>query len=559
MPALDPKDRPELIARRHPDWVEFERHYRWLGDTLEGGARYRDADYSGTLFEDHGVGLGIGGSGYVVGIGGVESTVGGLSKPNVDYRRRTKRNLIPHRSECEAGGQDSYEQRRERTPVPKVLERLVNRHLSRIYAREVRREAPDILANWWADVDGRGTEIGEWMRDVVGPMILAYGFADLCFDHPPAEDGEEPATRADVVRLGLDACVASVIRPENMAWYRLDRRGRYLECLVAERDDCGEVLWRHWTEVDSVLYRRVNANQIDEVSTTPHPYGRVPIVRAFDKRKLRCPHVGQPRYEAVAELQKAIYNGESERILGAIYTAHPKLLVPEKAVDESGNLNVSLDMALIMPSDKDGDPVPYQYLSAPTDGADEQRQLVQDFADAADREGALQKPAGASGTGAGTVAQSGISKVMDSQESHDLLSDESRVLARVERQAAEYALLVLHDGDIDACEADLAATTIDYPQDFDLTTAADSATALADVQSLAKDAGELPAVEAHAMKQVVRKSFRGLDAAAYAEMDADIDALVDRKRQQRDEYREAGLLGMQAAADSTVPPEDDPF
>ena len=133
---------------------------------------------------------------------------------------------------------DDYELRRARTPVPTFVAESVETHLSRIYAREVKRVGPPRLMGWWADVDGCGTTVDQWMSETVAPLLLVLGQLDLYMDHPPAPDGEPIETKADLQRLGLDRCVASYILPENMLWWRLDPSGqRYLECLVLEHHE----------------------------------------------------------------------------------------------------------------------------------------------------------------------------------------------------------------------------------------------------------------------------------------------------------------------------------
>ena len=127
----------DLIQKRHPEWTEHNVRWRWLLDSLEGGQRYRDAIY-----------------GY-------------------DTQGLPIRNLIRHKREYPAPGSDpvsiphtvddclspaylqnrsvgpatddDYELRRARTPVPTFLAETVETHLSRIFAREVMRDGPDVL------------------------------------------------------------------------------------------------------------------------------------------------------------------------------------------------------------------------------------------------------------------------------------------------------------------------------------------------------------------------------------------------------------------------------
>ena len=90
---------------------------------------------------------------------------------------------------------DDYELRRARTPVPTFVAEAVETHLARIYAREVRRDGSPELVRWWADVDGCGATIDQWMTETVAPLLLVLGQLDLYIDHPPAPVGEpEPET-----------------------------------------------------------------------------------------------------------------------------------------------------------------------------------------------------------------------------------------------------------------------------------------------------------------------------------------------------------------------------
>ena len=162
---------------------------------------------------------------------------------------------------------DDYELRRARTPAPTFVAEAAETHLARIYSREVKREGPPRLTAWWRDVDGRGTSIDQWMASSIAPLLLVLGQLDLIVDHPATPDGEQVRTRADEIRLGLDGCVASYILPENMMWWRSDRLGRYVECLVREVHDDGRSFWRFWDASSWTLYDASG----EVVKTAPPP------------------------------------------------------------------------------------------------------------------------------------------------------------------------------------------------------------------------------------------------------------------------------------------------
>ena len=513
----------ELIGRRHPEWVEHQLRWRWLLDSLEGGERYRQAVY-----------------GY-------------------DHRGLPVRNLVRHKREypdpcevgCDLGGDfpirpgqglaesairagqdpaatatdDDYELRRARTPVPTFVAEAIDTHLSRIYAREVRREGPDHLMRWWADVDGCGTSIDQWMAEAVAPLLLTLGQLDLCFDHPTAPDDEEIETRADAERLGLDRCLASYILPENMLWWRLDPTGNhYEECLVREShegEDGAEVRYRHWTASGSTLYD-VDGERIE---ATPNVFGRVPIIRVFDRRKPRCKNIGQPRYEGVAERQREYYNRDSELILSDTTQAHPLLQGPEDFVQADGTIPIGPSWLLPKKKNVEGGAATYEgfeVVQFPKDGAESIRKNKADLRDDVDRDSALVRPTGRDG-----VAQSGVAKVIDHSDGNNRLAKIAKILGRAEERIAEMALTVLDDGPPDPEER--SGVRIAYPTEFDLFTADDMARAAASFQGLAAGAGALPLIEGLMLARLVRLCLPGLGDVQYAECDAELAAYLDRR------------------------------
>ena len=509
-----------LIRLRHPEWRENQIRWRWLLDSLEGGERYRQAVYG------H------------------------------DLRGLSIRNLIRHKREYpdprESGGSfvdpslfgvdrlregddpafsatdDDYELRRARTPVPTFVAEAIDTHLSRIYAREVRREGPERLSDWWADVDGCGTSIDQWMAETVAPLLLTLGQLDLAFDHPAAPEGEEVETRADAERLGLDRCVGSYILPENMLWWRLDPTGhRYAECLVREYHE--EVQgpaerYRYWTAEDSTLYDP--DGQV--IATTPHSFGRVPIIRVFDRRKPRCKNIGQPRYEGVAERQREYYNRDSELILSDTTQAHPLLQGPEDFVQADGTIPIGPSWLLPKKKNTQGGAATYEgfdVVDFPKDGAESIRKNKADIRDDVDRDSALVRPTGRDG-----VAQSGLSKAFDHSDGNNRLAKIAKILGRAEELIAEMASTVLGDGRVEP-----GPILVLYPTEFDLFSAADMATSTASFQQLIAGSGALPFVEGLMLGKLMRLCLPGLADAQYAQGDAELAAyLLEEHRERKD-------------------------
>jgi hypothetical protein len=513
-------DALELIRRRHPEWQEHHRRWQWLLDSLEGGERYRRAIYG---FDGRGL------------------PIRNLVRHKREYPEpreaaTARGGLSPFPAigfageAAELSTDDDYELRRTRTPVPTFVAEAVEAHLSRIYAREVRRDGPEALRRWWADVDGCGTSIDHWMAETVAPLLLVLGQIDLYFDHPPAPEGEEIATRADAVRLGVDRCIASVLLPEDMLWWRLDATGaRYAECLVrehAEDEDGGQVVrYRHWTETESTLYA-ADGTALEVVS---HPFGRVPIVRVFDRRKPRCRNVGQSRYEGIAERQREYYNRDSELILSDTTQAHPLLQGPEDYLQADGTIPIGPSWLLPKKKNTQGGAATYEgfdVVAFPKEAAESIRRNKADLREDVDRDSALVRPAGRA-----AALQSGVAKMLDHLDGNLRLAKLAKVLARAEQAAAELALLVMGDGG--PAPADQAVVSVVYPADFDLFTASDVATATAQFQALAARAGALPTTEGLMLGRLVRVCLPGLSDAQYARCEEEISAYVADQARRR--------------------------
>jgi len=519
----------ELITRRHDEWVEHYARWRFLQDSLEGGDRYRYAVY------------GIDSIGYPAmnlirhrrEYPAESKDQNGLIAPfvysPVTYMTAARAGLPPGMTNRVAATDNDYDLRLARTPVPAFVAEAITRHLSRIYAREVGRNGPAEITEWWNDVDGQGTTIDDWMSETIAPLLLTLGHLDLQFDRPEAPAGVAVRTRADEKSAGINRCIASYILPENMLWWRLTHAGRYAECLVLEYqegdDGCLEPSYRHWTASESTLYD----GEGNLIKRSPHFYGQVPIVRVFVRKKTRCRNVGHSDYEAIADRQREYYNRDSELILSDTLQAHPLLTGPDDYVREDGT--VSVGPSYLLPKKKNSEGATpfyesWEFVDPPKGAAESIRRNKLDIRDGVDRDAALVKPAGSAGTGAGVVGQSGKSKAFDHAELNDLLTRRARTLARAERLAAEFALMVIRGGPIDA--ADKMSLVVTYPAEFDLYSAEDLAALIGELQKVLAAAGTLPETEGDLIKRLIRLAIPGLSDTRYAELDAEVVGFLTR-------------------------------
>jgi hypothetical protein len=522
-------DGRKLIDRRHPEWAEHNLRWRWLLDSHEGGDRYREAIY-GTdrrglplrnmirhkreYPDPREVNPDSRGSTYV---GGTATGLAGL--------------MDSYASNQALPTDDDYELRRARTPVPSFVSEAVESYVAKVYGGEVRRDAPATpafngLREWWDDVDGLGTPADAWFKDVVAPLLLVLGQLDLCFDHPTAAPGVVK-TRADQRRLRLDRCVVSYVLPENVLWWRLTEQRRYAEVLIREYADGGQCRFRHWTtETCTVL-----DDKGETVETHDNPFGVVPVIRIFDRRKPRCRNVGRSRMDAVAELQREYYNRDSELILSDTTQAHPLLQGPEDFVQADGTIPIGPSWLLPKKKNTQGGTATYEgfeVVDFPKGGAESIRQNLDRLSDQFYRLTKLSRPAGTSGTTAGSIGQSGVAKAFDHDDLHQVLASYAATLAEAEERAAAMALVVLTDGTPPEGEIEVS-----YPTAFALNAADAIAAITGDIQAALASAGEAPTTETALITEAVRKTLKGRPDAFYEAVEAEVAQAIARKASAR--------------------------
>ena len=503
----DPDRRPpgeEIIRRRHPDWIEQQLRWRWLHDSYEGGERYRTAEYGrdrrGLLNrnlirhkreypdpqEFPNQQIGYGSFSVSTSFVGEQAGIGPL----------------PGQLGADPGAtahDDDYEYRRARTPIPEFMREAIEIHLGKIYDQEIRREGPPELksdpgadvAPWWDDVDGAGRSIDDWMREDVAPLLMAMGCLDVCFDRPALPEGVEIRTARDEIDNDQNRVIASYILPDNMVWWAKDYAGNYVECVVREFSgeeyadevaggdspaddgapygpDARAVRYRHWTTKTVALYD----GEGEEIEAPrEHGYPFVPIKHLVDVKRHRTPHVGKPRYEAIAEYQKEYYNRSSELVLNDTLQSSPLLCIPEDYLKPDQTMSIGPGYALPMKKTADGNSyITPSYISPPKDPSESIRKSLQDIIDLKDRNACLTKPAaGVTGTTGGTVSQSGYSKAIDEHAGSKKLGAIAKTLARVERELAEFALMCLRRSMLDRAER--KRIHVIYPSRFQLKTA----------------------------------------------------------------------------------------
>jgi hypothetical protein len=501
--------------RRHPEWTEHYRSWEQRYDSWEGGDRYRNATYG-------------------------QDSETGLDLYNLVRHKHERPDAANPEGADYAGsdataraGEGDFQYRRARTPPPSLVENAVESHLSKIYAHEVERDGPAELVAWWKDVDGQGSTIDDWMQDTIAPLLLVMGQLDLVFDHPPTPIGAKVESIHDQEHFGLTGCVASFVLPQNMLWWSLNRDGSYAECLVYEPLDEGGARYRYWTARASFLFDS-DGNSIG--TAVSHDFGRVPIVRVFDRRNPRCRNIGRSRYEAIVHIQREYYNRDSELILSDTNQAHPILQGPEEYCLPGTSIPLGTSFLLPMKKNEANGDATYQGFEVvpfPKDGAESIRLNKADLLDAADRVALLTKPAGAAGTDGSTVAQSGVSKRLDQAAGNDLLTKIAARLQACEMVVARTACMVLG--------VDPATVKLVYARTFDLATADELAASIEKLQLILEAAGNAPETETEMIRRLVRTAVPGLVDAQYKAIDEELKNFVADKAEHKKKLAEAAI------------------
>lgn len=538
MPLPDLTDGKTLVRRRHSEWRDRATRWTWLLDSYEGGDVYRWASY------------GEGRNGWPLrnlvrhpreyptpGQPGSPASIpdefAGTMSGTFLSGRLSNDGRLAHAGAGEPKG-DDYWLRWHRTPPPTFVQEAVDFQLSRIYGQEPRRDGPRALLDWMEDVDGAGTSIKRWMREELAPRLLVLGCVDVLADRPglaPGEELPEVPTEADRERLRLDRVEVRLIDPQDVLDWELDRRREYTWVLNREyhpRESPDERTpgttyiprYRYWDRARWVLLDG-DGEVIDEAE---HGLGVVPQRRLFTRRAPRQTHVGVSLFEDTAELAREYYNRDSELVLDDANHSHPQLQGDADAI-EGGETTIGPGWMLPIRKDAMGNYIPYSVLEFPHGGAESIRANKDVMRSDADRLNGLAKPAGA--TGAGPVAQSGVSKSFDERRANDLLSRRSDILADAETAVARLVLAV--DADGSPSPADLDAVEIAYTKAFDLLDAETMVARWVEATEALQSARAVDLVEGGVKLYgaTVRDLFPGLADAEYAELEREARAYLE--------------------------------
>jgi hypothetical protein len=525
-PIHDQSEAKRLIDRRHPEYSEYVDITRWILDTLEGGDAYRDAQYGNDDYGQPRYNL-LRHKREYPGLAGSLTDEFGERLP-----------FQPSYTEIQDNNKSiemDFEIRRQRTPVPSFLATFMEKQLSKIYKRSIKREGPDLLMQWIDNIDGRETSLEEWMREEVAPLLSSLGMIDLAFYHP-VRSPDEPVMFGDQLNAPERQCVVKCILPENILWWRLDYTGRYyveVNTLKYSITDEGEEIKTivNWTNEDWSEYNMEGKL----LETSEHGLGIVPIVRVFDRRRFREDHSARSRMYPIVDLSKCYYNEESELIVNNTLHNNPIIQGPDTG-DDSDRTPINRWYMLKKIFDAvSGTVVNYEYLQPNVTTFEFMNSRLDGLLERMEAAAALTRSAGAVQTeGRGQVAQSGVSKAYDQVEGSEYLSSIAKILQSCEWTILQFAWIVLNDGFDNTAPDEFDEIVVLYPTEFNLLSFDQYALIVETMATyLESGLGKLPTDEKLTLKFLVRSKHPDMTADEIEEIDKEIESLIDNAVRER--------------------------
>lgn len=328
--------------------------------------------------------------------------------------------------------------------------------------RPERASTVDAVNAWWADADGRGHDVGEWVAGVALRAQL-NGWCAALIDRPadadPTVARKTTATTLDPGEIrdwqvGLDG---------RLEWIRLVSEWEETDPATGEEVEYLEA--SIWTRSEWARVRMIEGEgeQWTEVGRwgAPHDLGRVPVAvlrwqEQLDPRAL----YGLSQVQGVVPLALALYQNESE-LTDHLANANFSLLAVQSddpaalsnlAIGTNGGIRYNTNEAA--PQFVGGDAgVAMQYA------------LQSERIRAAIYTAAKMEPPGAKADGGD--AASGIARAYDFSQTDAGLQTFARQLERFEYECTALAVAWDTLGDAGKIAAASAATKIAYPQRFD--------------------------------------------------------------------------------------------
>lgn len=434
--------------------------------------------------------------------------------------------------------EDEYGDRQKQARYHNYVETLVDLYVRKVFAQGVKRTTtnPELEA-WWEDVDGSGTTLDTFMRQVAA-IGLAAGYLGVLVDKTP-ETANGPSRADEKGRVFL-----SRYTPNAMLDWRYQRdtltaikllEQETPESIVAPRPD-DDALKRYliWTEDG---WARFQHDKGTLVSQDEPGLGVVPFDVFHPKRSARYAFVGKSLC-GNANVIKALYNRASEEdevLRDQAFSLLVITLPPDANVQEAKNLlgqEIGTTRALFVKGTADFRTAD---MGVPKAIRENQDYLVKE----------IYRMAHMRFTRDSLDAESGDSIRMQHDELNDMLQGVAAECTRIEQAIARYWFHWMRATTEQAeAEYQAAEVTAEYPREFFLKDLEVELKAWAD--AIAFELGDT--FTKRIKKRVVRRVDPDIPQQELKVIDQEIEAqpaplTEDEKLQQRQETMRAALQG----------------
>jgi len=363
--------------------------------------------------------------------------------------------LTPFRRESP----ESFTARADRSPYTNHVGPVVDTYHGHFVRRAPKRSTTSPLVSaWWADVDGQGHDIGEWVSGVALRAQL-YGWCPVLIDRPIPGDPHTVATALDPSEVrdwqyGPDG---------SLDWVRLVSEWSERSAVTGEIERVIEAsVWTRteWARV-RLCEEPVTGWSVDVREGDLHSLGRVPleVLRWQDAIAARTLY-GLSQVQGVVPLALALFANESELTDHLANANFALLAVQSDDPAALENLAIGTNNGLRY-STMEAQP---GFISPGSDVAMQYALRGEQLTEALYAAAKLERPR-ASATGGD--AASGIARAYDFSKTDAVLQTFARQMARFEYGCVAIVAAWAANGDAAKVAAVVASTTIVYPTRYD--------------------------------------------------------------------------------------------
>lgn len=380
-------------------------------------------------------------------------------------------NIFTHRLE----DSDDFADRKERGYYLNFCDTMPSIYNSYIFRDNIERKPDDILNNFRDNVDGKNTNINEFIKQA-GYWSSVYGVCHVIVDVPDMVTTKSSVSRADVKSNNLYP-YASIIHPTQMRDWSVDRYGAFNWVIIeydylADSDpDKERETQKHYKLITREEWKIVDGdgNPIKFEDGSPsngtHDLGRVPIVTIYNKKN-EDDKVGESMLKDIVHINILILNWCSLIDEQLSRNCFSQLVIPDRGEiansvrGGSENPLVTVGSSSVFTFDGESRHPP-QFITPNVEAITTIWRITADHIKEIYRLGGL-----ISGTGDLSAPASGRSTQMGFLYTNSALAEKARMYQMFENELGK--LVYLHSGkNVEDYE------NVQYPTKFDLTALAE--------------------------------------------------------------------------------------